>query len=361
MTQTPSCPGHPARPAPAPPARTADRAALDEPAGLGLRRRRVAGRVGSSARAHLPARPGGRHGRLPRRQPGRRSSLRGGLAADLVLLHGLRLQRDGLSRWGVRVGGQRAGHRRVRAGRAAAQPDATGGGPARRTGCPGPTSCGSWHPRRWRRCGSWPAACGRGTSGSSPSPPARRGWLRPRRPTSRDNRRGRRSRDAPGTVARGIGAARAPLACIHGFFGRARRIRDCFGHGVIERLIDPAAHRGKRLVARNREQPGREPGAAFEARRLPPEVEENLAHDVFGGRAVAHQPEHEAVHPLLMAGEQQRDRSPIALGDPRHQGFVRRAFGRTSCTIQVALAALGMQSEQRHRSQSAPAENCRPR
>jgi len=46
---------------------------------------------------------------------------------------------------------------------------------------------------------------------------------------------------------------------------------------------------------------------------MAPQLEEDFADDVFGGRAVGDQPEHEVIDPQLMALEQQRNRSPIAL------------------------------------------------
>ncbi len=61
---------------------------------------------------------------------------------------------------------------------------------------------------------------------------------------------------------------------------------------------------------------------------MTPQVEKDFAHDVFGGRAVGDPSEHEAVDCELIAVKQQRDRTPIALRNPRHEGFVRRVVGR---------------------------------
>ena len=100
-------------------------------------------------------------------------------------------------------------------------------------------------------------------------------------------------------------------------------IRDRLDHAIVEWFMDPAAHRRQRLMARDREQPCGEPGAAFEARGLPPQLDEDFADDVFRGRGVADQAEREAVHGLLMADDQCLNCAMIAIGDTGQECFVR--------------------------------------
>ena len=55
-------------------------------------------------------------------------------------------------------------------------------------------------------------------------------------------------------------------------------------HLVVQVLVGAAAQRRQRLVAGDREQPGRNLGLGLEALGLPPHVEEHLAHEVLGQR-----------------------------------------------------------------------------
>ena len=58
-------------------------------------------------------------------------------------------------------------------------------------------------------------------------------------------------------------------------------------------------------------------------RRMAAQLEEDIAHNGLGGRAVADQSEHEAVNSELVAAKQHANCPAIALCSPRHERFVR--------------------------------------
>ena len=97
---------------------------------------------------------------------------------------------------------------------------------------------------------------------------------------------------------------------------------------LIQLLLRPAPQRRQRLEAGDAQHPGRHRRAALEFSGLPPDVEEHLADQVLRRRFVAHQPQHEPVHPHMVPREQHLHGEPVALGDPRDQNLVRSRLHR---------------------------------
>ena len=87
------------------------------------------------------------------------------------------------------------------------------------------------------------------------------------------------------------------------------------------------AKRRQRLETGDRQQPGGDPGTAFELSGGAPHVQEYLAGQVFGHGGVAHDPKHEAVNPHAMARIENVHRVPAAIGNALQQHFVGGNLG----------------------------------
>ena len=115
------------------------------------------------------------------------------------------------------------------------------------------------------------------------------------------------------------------LLLLHRDFRVVGRIFDEFRDFVVELLVRAAAQAGQRLVAGDREQPGRHLAAALEPLGLPPHVDEDLAHHVFGGGFVAQEAQREPIDLHVVAAVQHLQRLLVAGGDgfdQRHVGIV---------------------------------------
>jgi hypothetical protein len=70
-------------------------------------------------------------------------------------------------------------------------------------------------------------------------------------------------------------------------------------------------------------QPGGNLRAAFELARGAPDIEENLAHQVFRHGGVAHDAQNEAVNPYIVTRIKDVHRGPVTIGNAFQQHFVR--------------------------------------
>jgi hypothetical protein len=80
-------------------------------------------------------------------------------------------------------------------------------------------------------------------------------------------------------------------------------------------------------VAGDREQPGRNRSARFERGRLPPNVEEDFAEQIFGQCLVSEEPNQPPINSEAVTREQRAHRASIAGRDPLDQNFVGKVFG----------------------------------
>jgi hypothetical protein len=98
---------------------------------------------------------------------------------------------------------------------------------------------------------------------------------------------------------------------------------------IVQFNVLPATQRGQGLESRNRQQPGRNGGSAFELAGLALYIEKHLADQVFRDQFVPYQPNHEAKHPNMVPSVQHLHGKPVALGDSSDQDIVRGRLCRT--------------------------------
>src|SRR5262245_28027682 len=82
-----------------------------------------------------------------------------------------------------------------------------------------------------------------------------------------------------------------PLFAIFLLEDKLRAVRGIDERGckfAVKLHVGAAAARGQRLVAGNRQEPSRDRGAPRKRRRLAPDVEEDIAQELFGTRRLAH-------------------------------------------------------------------------
>ena len=108
-------------------------------------------------------------------------------------------------------------------------------------------------------------------------------------------------------------------------FRVVRRVLDELGDFLVQLLGRAAAQRRERLVAGDRQQPGRHLRARLEPAGLPPHVDEHLAHQVLGRRFVVHEAQKEPVNVHIVASEQNLQGLLVALGDQADQRLVGRS------------------------------------
>src|ERR1700758_770950 len=106
-------------------------------------------------------------------------------------------------------------------------------------------------------------------------------------------------------------------------FGIVGRILDRLGSLVLQLEVLPAPQRREGLETRNRQEPGGNGGSAFEFAGLTPDIEEDLADEIFRDLFVADEPKAEAKHPDMVPSIQHLHGEPVALRDPGDQDFVR--------------------------------------
>src|SRR5262249_50120679 len=83
--------------------------------------------------------------------------------------------------------------------------------------------------------------------------------------------------------------------------GAVRVVGNAASDLVVERIIGAAAQCGQRLVAGDREYPGRNLRTPFEARSVLPDLEKRVAREVLGGGCVVHDPQPETVDSSMLA------------------------------------------------------------
>src|SRR5262249_43785200 len=93
-------------------------------------------------------------------------------------------------------------------------------------------------------------------------------------------------------------------------------------HLLVKRIIGAAAQRGQRLVAGDREYPGGNLRAPFEAPSVFPHVEKRVAREILGGGRVVHDPEHETVDSQMMARVEDLHCGSVAGGDAFYEPFI---------------------------------------
>ena len=106
-----------------------------------------------------------------------------------------------------------------------------------------------------------------------------------------------------------------------------RGIRDGRRNLLVQFRLDPAAARRERLVAGDRQQPGRHRRACLEGAGLAPDVEEHVAQEIFGQRFVVNQSQQPAIQRDPVPTEQGAHGELVAAGDPHDQRLVGRSFG----------------------------------
>src|SRR5262245_23700008 len=115
--------------------------------------------------------------------------------------------------------------------------------------------------------------------------------------------------------------------------GAVRVVGNTASDLVVERIIGAAAQCGQRLVAGDREYPGRNLRTPFEARSVLPDLEKRVAGKVLGGGRVVHEPQHETVDSYMMARVEDLHRASVAGGDAFYEPFTG--------TIVAPLAVMG--------------------
>ncbi len=119
--------------------------------------------------------------------------------------------------------------------------------------------------------------------------------------------------------------------------------------GGIVRFRDAAAEVIDRPAARDREQPGEQPGAfGVIARRALPRLQEHLLLDVLGGRAITEDPQQEAERGAPVQRVQLAQRLGIAAGEPLGEaslcsvpGATRAMLAHPSCLFYVGAPPSG--------------------
>src|SRR5215472_6350526 len=123
-------------------------------------------------------------------------------------------------------------------------------------------------------------------------------------------------------------------------FRRIGLIGDLAHFLLVDVFETPLTQRGQRLEARDRQQPGRHLGAAFELARGAPHIQEDLADEVFGHGGIAHDAQDEAVNPYVVAGVENVHGRAVAVGDALKKHLIR---GRLSSDD--ALACCGVEGD----------------
>src|SRR6516165_1328126 len=113
----------------------------------------------------------------------------------------------------------------------------------------------------------------------------------------------------------------ASIALVNGCFRIVGGICDC-RRILIEPLIRTASQRRKRLMARDGQHPRGNLRLHLETLRSAPHVDENLAGDVLGQRAVVGETQDKAVNPHTVPRVKRLHRAPVAGCDGADQSFV---------------------------------------
>src|SRR5262249_60501595 len=100
----------------------------------------------------------------------------------------------------------------------------------------------------------------------------------------------------------------------------------------VQLLVRSTPERREGIEARDRQQPCRYRGAAFEPASLTPHIEKYLADHVLRGSLIANETNDEPKHPHVVAGIQHLHCKPIAVRDSSDQHLVccRLHFGLVS-------------------------------
>src|SRR5258707_6449484 len=98
---------------------------------------------------------------------------------------------------------------------------------------------------------------------------------------------------------------------------------------VVQFNVLPAPKRRQGLESRNSQEPGRNGGSAFEFASLAPQIEENLADEIFRNLFIPHEPKPETKHPDMVPSVQHLHGEAVALSDPSDQDVVRSRLCRT--------------------------------
>src|SRR5262245_66253010 len=94
--------------------------------------------------------------------------------------------------------------------------------------------------------------------------------------------------------------------------------RYCF---VVQFFGRPAPQRRKRLVAGERQKPGRNLGSAPESSGLTPNVQKYLAYEILSGRRVPDKADEKPKDPHVVAGKQKLTRLLFARRHPAKQAI----------------------------------------
>ena len=106
----------------------------------------------------------------------------------------------------------------------------------------------------------------------------------------------------------------------------------------VQLLVGAAAKGGKGFVAGDRQEPGRNLRAALEPVRLPPDVEEDFAHQILGRGFVTHEAEEKAENLDVVAAIERLQRVLVAGGDGIDKRQVRGVVNRALQPVLVLRA-----------------------
>src|SRR5262249_26450854 len=94
-----------------------------------------------------------------------------------------------------------------------------------------------------------------------------------------------------------------------------RWIFDDRSRHIVELLVRAAPEHRKRLIPRNREQPGRDLGLSLESVCLPPDIQEHLAQQILRQRRVPHHSQNEAENAHAMSRIERAHGVPLAVSN----------------------------------------------